>query len=324
MVSLYDTYGDNVMNKSERIQRELFFVNSHKEFNLTDLMREFQISRSTALRDLAELEQLGVPFYVENGRYGGYKVLPSSLLPPIYFTEKEIFSVFFSLQILNLLSGSPFGSNYSTIQQKLLNTFSVEKQEKIAQATDSVQYAGIYQIEPTKNLEDLFSTILKNEPIKILYTRYTRKVKRILPIRLTLMDGYWYCIAIDIEKKEMRTYRCDYIEDIEIALDYPRPLSEGEIAKIIATQQKEYRNIPFKVRLSDKGKEHFLKNKFPNMRLTVTDNDSFILGEFNNNELPFLTNYFLGFGEHVEILEPKILRQEYMMLIEKLLSRYKE
>ncbi len=103
----------------------------------------------------------------------------------------------------------------------------------------------------------------------------------------------------------MRTYRCDYIEDIEIELDYPRPLSEGEIAKIIATQQKEYRNIPFKVRLSDKGKEHFLKNKFPNMRLTVTDNDSFILGEFNNNELPFLTNYFLGFGEHVEILEPK-------------------
>ena len=60
------------------------------------------------------------------------------------------------------------------------------------------------------------------------------------------------------------------------------------------------------------------------MRLTVTDNESFILGEFNNNELPFLTNYFLGFGEHVEILEPKILRQEYMMLIEKLLSRYKE
>ena len=88
------------MNKSERIQRELFFVNSHKEFNLTDLMREFQISRSTAIRDLAELEQLGVPFYVENGRYGGYKVLPSSLLPPIYFTEKEIFSVFFFLQLL--------------------------------------------------------------------------------------------------------------------------------------------------------------------------------------------------------------------------------
>lgn len=79
------------MNKSERIQRELFFVNSHKEFNLTDLMREFQISRSTAIRDLAELEQLGVPFYVENGRYGGYKVLPSSLLPPIYFTEKTCY-----------------------------------------------------------------------------------------------------------------------------------------------------------------------------------------------------------------------------------------
>lgn len=83
------------MKKSERIQQELFFVNNHKEFNLTDIMNEFQISRSTALRDLAELEDLGVPLYIENGRYGGYKVLPSSLLPPIYFTEKEILVCFF-------------------------------------------------------------------------------------------------------------------------------------------------------------------------------------------------------------------------------------
>lgn len=311
------------MKKSERIQQELFFVNSHKEFNLTDIMREFQISRSTALRDLAELERLGVPMYVKNGRYGGYKVLPSSLLPPIYFTEAEIFSVFFSMQLLGLLSGLPFGSEYSTIQRKLFNTFSAEKQKRIAQATDSVHYMGIHQIETTKNLEALFASILKKEPLKILYTRYTKKVKRILPIRLTLMDGYWYCIAIDIEKKEKRTYRCDYIEDIEIELDYPSPLSEEETEKILTTQEKEYRDIPFRVRLSGKGKEYFLRNSFPNMRLEAKENDIFLVGEFNNNELPFLTNYFLGFGEHAEILEPEILRQEYTKLIEKLLSRYK-
>ncbi|MGM0169325.1 hypothetical protein IGI39_003641 [Enterococcus sp. AZ135] len=312
------------MKKSERIQQELFFVNNHKEFNLTDIMNEFQISRSTALRDLAELEDLGVPLYIENGRYGGYKVLPSSLLPPIYFTEKEIFSVFFSLQLLDLLSGSPFGSAHSTVKRKLLNTFSEEKQEKIAAATDSVHYAGIDQIETAKNLEELFSTILKNEPINIRYTRYTQKVKQILPIRLTLMDGYWYCIAIDVAKKEMRTYRCDYIEDIEAEVDHPQSLSKEEINQILTTQQKDYRDTPFRVRLSVKGKEHFLKNKFPNMRLTAVEHDFFIVGEFNANELAFLTNYFLGFGEHAEILEPEILREEYTKLIEKVLSRYKE
>lgn len=95
MVSLYDTYGGNVMNKSERIQRELFFVNSHKEFNLTDLMREFQISRSTAIRDLAELEQLGVPFYVENGRYGGYKVLPPHYYLQFILRKKKFLVCFF-------------------------------------------------------------------------------------------------------------------------------------------------------------------------------------------------------------------------------------
>lgn len=123
------------------------------------------------------------------------------------------------MQLLSLLSGSPFGSEYSTIQRKLFNTFSAEKQKRIAQATDSVHYMGIHQIETTKNLEALFASILKRNPSKF-YILAIQKVKRILPIRLTLMDGYWYCIAIDIEK-EKRTYRCDYIEDIEIELDYP-------------------------------------------------------------------------------------------------------
>ena len=59
------------------------------------------------------------------------------------------------------------------------------------------------------------------------------------------------------------------------------------------------------------------------MRLEAKENDILLVGEFNNNELPFFTNYFLGFGEHAEILEPEILRQEYTKLIEKLLSRYK-
>lgn len=196
------------------------------------------------------------------------------------------------MQLLSLLSGSPFGSEYSTIQRKLFNTFSAEKQKRIAQATDSVHYMGIHQIETTKNLEALFASILKRNPSKF-YILAIQKVKRILPIRLTLMDGYWYCIAIDIEKRKenlsLRLYR-GYWNRIGLSV----PLSEEETEKILTTQEKEYRDIPFRVRLSGKGKEYFLRNSFPNMRLEAKENDILLVGEFNNNELPFLPIIFSG------------------------------
>lgn len=313
---------EEIMKKTERIQHELFFLNEHKNFNLIDLMETFHISKSTALRDILELERLGVPIYAENGRYGGYKIIHHSPLPPIYFNEKEIFALFFSLQILKLVTESPFGDSHTMIQKKLLHTFGVEKQDRIEQVLNCVQYEGVYQIESTKNLEQLFSSIIKNEIIKISYTRYERTVKRILPTHLTLREGYWYCIALDMDKKQWRTYRCDYIETIEIEISYQTVISAKELEDMFENQQKTHRNIPFKAKVSILGKEHFLKNQFANMSLEVVEDDYFIVGKFHQNELDFLTNYFLGFGEHVEIVEPQQLKLAYVDTLRKILTKY--
>ena len=56
------------MKKSERLNQELFFLRTHPQFNLNQLMKTFGISKSTALRDIEALENLGVPLYVESHR----------------------------------------------------------------------------------------------------------------------------------------------------------------------------------------------------------------------------------------------------------------
>lgn len=121
------------MKKSERLNQELFFLRTHPQFNLNQLMKTFGISKSTALRDIEALEHLGVPLYVENGRYGGYRVLNKPLLPPIYFNENEVLAIFFSLQLLKLVAESPFGHSYQQIKQKLLHSLDEPTQFKISQ-----------------------------------------------------------------------------------------------------------------------------------------------------------------------------------------------
>lgn len=92
------------MKKSERLNQELIFLKDKKSFQLRDLIDGFAISERTALRDIAELEALGVPLYTETGRLGGYRVLSHTLSIPVYFTDEEITAILFALQSLQNLT----------------------------------------------------------------------------------------------------------------------------------------------------------------------------------------------------------------------------
>lgn len=308
------------MKKAERLNQELFFLNEHPQFNLTDLMQHFDISKSTALRDIAALEELGVPLYVENGRYGGYKIVKNSLLPPIYFSERELFAIFFSLQLLKTVIDSPFTHSYEQIKTKLLKTIGEKQQEKISQADAYVQYEGIPQIAATENLEALFHSILKKNGVRFFYTRYQKTEKFILPIRLVILDGFWYCTGFDLTKKVWRTYRCDFIEIIETCtVDLPAFTAE-EIKHAYLLQQQKERTLSFKVKTTPLGKEYFLKHQFQTMRLEETTSAIYIVGEISPTEWGFLCNYLMGFGDQIQIISPNELKTSYCELLKKMLE----
>ena len=72
--------------KIERINDMLIFLNNKRYFNLKDLMARYDISKSTALRDIQSLEEIGVPIYSELGRNGSYKIIEKCVIMPIYFS----------------------------------------------------------------------------------------------------------------------------------------------------------------------------------------------------------------------------------------------
>lgn len=69
------------MNKSERLNDMIRYLNGREFFNLSDLMNQYDISKSTALRDISSLEQLGMPIYSEQGRHGRYGILKTDYYP---------------------------------------------------------------------------------------------------------------------------------------------------------------------------------------------------------------------------------------------------
>ena len=119
------------MKKSERLNQELIYLSDKKVFHLKELEEAFAISERTALRDIADLEQLGLAFYSETGRSGGYHITNSKLLLPIRFNTAEINAIFFALQAIKNISETPYSNEYQKIQAKLLKNLPTRLQEQI-------------------------------------------------------------------------------------------------------------------------------------------------------------------------------------------------
>ena len=60
------------MNKTIRLYNLIEFCNNNRNFKLKDVMEEFKISKSTTLRDIKDIQELGVPLYSNGGKNGGF------------------------------------------------------------------------------------------------------------------------------------------------------------------------------------------------------------------------------------------------------------
>lgn len=122
---------ERTMKKSERLNDMIRYLNKREFFNLQDLMAEYDISKSTALRDLSSLEQLGMPIYAEHGRYGRYGILKNRLLSPINFTVDEIYALYFAMLTLDSYQSTPFHISIQKLNEKFENCLPPKQIEQI-------------------------------------------------------------------------------------------------------------------------------------------------------------------------------------------------
>lgn len=79
----YRWTGGVEVGKATRLIQLTELLTQRKSFTARELADEFGVSYRTMLRDLAALEEIGVPLYSELGAHGGYRVLTERNMRPI-------------------------------------------------------------------------------------------------------------------------------------------------------------------------------------------------------------------------------------------------
>ncbi|MEH7651098.1 helix-turn-helix transcriptional regulator [Bacillus safensis] len=310
------------MKKSERLNQELIFLSDKHSFQLKDLQSEFGISKRTALRDIEELESMGLAFYVENGRHGGYRLVNQSPLVPIFFNIEEVQAIFFALKALDLVSATPFKKSYSQIRQKLFATMSDERKQTITETLEVIHYYNVAPVSEQNHLELILQAMIEDQVVKMTYTQYENKRIRLQFLELFYRNGIWFTKAYDVQNKKWGIYRCDFMKDLIIEEEGRGTYTKEELKAMQLEYEKTYHDISFKCRLTEQGKEKFLKHHYPNMRLEIIDQIPYIMGGYNQEELSYMTHYLMSFGKHVKIEYPEELIESYLNQLREVIDKY--
>lgn len=311
------------MKKIIALQKMQTFIQGKSRFTLAQVMQELSVSRSTALRYISALEELGTPLYSEKGRNGGYVVAPTYRLPPVRFSSQEIHAMLFAINNLTVLQNSPFKPQYQSIANKLHSILPNSEHKLQQQLQQHLGVIQISQINETKYLPELLAAILDKKHLEI---KTKKGHQSCYPIALWYERGRWFLAVFDHEAKDLRVIRCDSIQSWQEStqnLSLPNSLETESIGfqnfkNIRQTQKQSY----FCIKVDILGYEHFCTHPFSHLKLEKKDQYLVISGHYSEEEYPYIINYIQGFSQYLLEISPKSLQRAYIQTIEQRLQRF--
>ncbi len=304
--------------KSERINDMMLYLNNRNSFHLKDIMEKYNISKSTALRDIKSLEEIGMPIYSELGRNGYYGVLQNRLLSPIVFNTDEVFALYFSMLTLRAYESTPFHLSIEKLKQKFENCFSSEKIELLKKTEKVLRLDIIPKSNYCEFLKDILQFAIEEKVCEIQYLKKDVAKHYVLQFfDVSATFGQWYAVGYDFNAEKIQVFRCDKVLAVkESKLYQPKSISYFKVSADML--YKTSTATEFEVLVSGKGIDIFQKEHYPSMRLDIENGQNYIRGFYNQGEEDFIASYFIGYGETILSIEPTKLSKLICEKIEKL------
>jgi predicted DNA-binding transcriptional regulator YafY len=302
------------MKKVERINIIMRYINNRAHFTISEIMQEFNISRSTAIRDIREIEAMGMPLVAEVGRDGGYFVMNNSVLPTVRFTDNEIKALFIAFMATRNQQ-LPYLKSRQSLAEKLLGLISENQQDDLVLLNQLLLFEGTNPHNPDlldlsdlphPMLEKLIETLLIDNYLLVL----VKEGREIISYPIHLLHLYrekssWQIEGFDLKEEKRRIIPVDHLTDIK---PYPekKRVSEKKILEQLSNQEEV---INFVLELGPQAIAQF--KKYHPLKFSISYTNPFqataILKSFVNTthveELTEITNWLLFLGEDIKVKE---------------------
>jgi predicted DNA-binding transcriptional regulator YafY len=203
-----------------RVLAVLELLQSHIQISGAELARRVEVDRRTLRRYIAMLEEMGIPITTEQGRYGGYRLVPGYKLPPMMFTDEEAQALSLGLIAARGLGLADAAPAIESVQAKLDRVLPSSPKRTIAALRESValQTGDARVNADTKLLRTLSESAQTRHCAAMSY----RAADGALTTRhfdvygLVYRGGRWYVVGFCHLRAGLRTLRLDRVARAEV------------------------------------------------------------------------------------------------------------
>jgi predicted DNA-binding transcriptional regulator YafY len=302
------------MKKVERINTIMRYINNRSYFTISEIMQEFNISRSTAIRDIREIESMGMPLESEVGRDGGYAVMNNSVLPSIHFTDSEVKALFIAF-MASRNQQLPYLKSRQSLAEKLLGLIPDYQQESLVLLNQILLFEGTNPNNadlldltdlPHPMLEKLIQLLLMdNHLLLTIEEEQSITSYPIFLLHLYREKSLWQIEGFDLKEEKKRVFPVDNLTNVEVYHTNKR-VTKKKVQEKLSKQKEE---INLVIELGPNAVAQF--KKYHPFKFSISYTNPYqataILKTFINvtmpEELTDMINWLLFLGEDIKFKE---------------------
>lgn len=309
--------------KFDRLLGITMILMNKKRIRARELAAQFEVSVRTIYRDIETICAAGVPVITYAGRNGGFGLIEDYRRAGTLLTKDEILS---SLVALNGLSKTIEDRTINNAIEKIKGLLPSEKLESLKNSQKEL----IMDLKPwwendTENIKmkTVREAIKNNTLIEFIYTNNRGEVinRRIEPMSLVFKRYDWYLFGYCLLRKDYRFFKLSRIRELIITVEkFERRKKELSLSSV--EKELDWKDEPVELVIRFDPKVRVMAEDvfgFDNLEL---NDDSSGIARVNWPEDSWVYSTLLGFGEHIEVLQPDSVRKEIIKRSKAIIDRY--
>lgn len=214
------------MNRIDRLLAILLLLQHQHKIRTIDLATRFEVTERTIYRDIQALNEMGIPVVGIAG--SGYELLETFRLPPIMLSHDEAIALSLGSRMLKTFATGKIALDAELALKRIENILPPPIRQSVAQLAQIIDFFP----PPTRfdwhnpMLHSVIAAIQTSQVLQLTYHAYmetTASQRQVEPHTLTFSEGVWYLNGFCRLRQDMRSFRFNRIESLEILEEHFQP-----------------------------------------------------------------------------------------------------
>ncbi len=284
---------------------------SKKKLTVSDLAEEFGVSRRTIFRDFNFLSDINVP--VTWDEYSGYGVIDGYKIPPLMFNSRELATIMVGLNFVKSQVDKNLVDDAKGVELKIKNVLPDDLKRFMESLDDRTVVDPFLHFGADKkeggNWYLLSSAISQQKIIEFTYeSKKDSEIsnRKVNPYLLVFYRDHWNLIGYSHMRDAIRNFVLDQMAEVKILDEKFEKKPEIDVEGLIFNSNESGQKIRVVV---DESVERAFKANLPTKILKFEPIDSKkFKAEFNFDNLDYLNEWLLQFGNNVKVVSPEKLK----------------